>query len=202
MSPCVCVAKKEWREQQRQRILRTNASADGNGGGVLPYNGDVEQAQKAGDRDAIRAIFRARMIKEKATDKDVSQAQGVSSQYDVLGLQVGCTDSQVQTAYRRLALIFHPDKYKATTDKEHSPTNSGTIQIMSFFNKNTNNSTISASNTTASMGADEAAALFLQVVRARDTLATSDKRAGLSQPSFFLYSISYKFCECAVRYAQ
>jgi curved DNA-binding protein CbpA len=38
--------------------------------------------------------------------------------YEVLGLKYGCDDSAISKAYRRLALKYHPDKQKASTDQK------------------------------------------------------------------------------------
>jgi hypothetical protein len=80
---------KEWLEKQRQRILLSRTSDPEHKGVNLPYNGSVEHAQNAGDRDAIRAIFRMRMKATKETDS-ISTSQNdqtVQSQYEVLGLK-------------------------------------------------------------------------------------------------------------------
>ncbi len=53
----------------------------------------------------------------QSDDRSLSGVDSAATFYDTLGIQQGATSASIVSAYRRLAMKWHPDKYTADTEK-------------------------------------------------------------------------------------
>lgn len=54
-------------------------------------------------------------IKSMASEADCKEYMKKKDFYDILGVSKDCTDEQLKKSYRKLALMYHPDKNKNPT---------------------------------------------------------------------------------------
>jgi DnaJ-domain-containing protein 1 len=57
-------------------------------------------------------------VQEELKRRAKLAGQGASKPYEVLGVQLSATRSEIKKAYRRLSLLLHPDKVKDPKQKE------------------------------------------------------------------------------------
>jgi thiol-disulfide isomerase/thioredoxin len=83
---------KELHDKEFERVRAESAQHQGSGGG------DTE-------------------VQEELKRRAKLAGQGASKPYEVLGVQVSATRSEIKKAYRRLSLLLHPDKVKDPKQK-------------------------------------------------------------------------------------
>ena len=99
--------REEWTrtEERRRRIYEQL------------WHADEERVRRQRERDPFNNRRRPGQEDDRRNPFDLSQARSVPRATQVLGVRLGATEDEIKAAYKKMALVWHPDRPGGSAEK-------------------------------------------------------------------------------------